>query len=383
MRRTNKPIILHAMERFGSRTQTFIYNYLTAAERTLPFVLAGKRISTNEFPFERVKIINDELERRVFLLRCLGKGFRLLTGKGTKEWRVDRFSQRLRPNLIHAHFGPTGFAMLGLKEKLNVPLVTTFYGFDMSKMPRHEKWKENYAKLFEIGDLFLVEGPHMRQKLIEIGAPEEKTEIQRIAIHLVRYPEWRPKNGIPTVLFVGRWVEKKGLHYALEAVRRLREEVPTLSLRVIGDGPERAKVLRFVKDNQMEGSVVFLGMMPHVETIKEMQECHVLIQPSLTAADGDSEGGAPTTILEAQAVGIPVVATNHADIPNVTVKGNGVYLCEEKDVEGLVENLRTALKRKGPCDKSFISRFHNVRTEIKLLEDKYLRLIGEKSDENP
>jgi colanic acid/amylovoran biosynthesis glycosyltransferase len=78
-------------------------------------------------------------------------------------------------------------------------------------------------------------------------------------------------------------------------------------------------------------------MLPHEEYRAAMRRAHVCIQPSRTAADGDSEGGAPTVLLEMQAAGIPVVATRHADIPNVVADPDA--LVEEEDVDGLAAAL--------------------------------------------
>jgi colanic acid/amylovoran biosynthesis glycosyltransferase len=75
----------------------------------------------------------------------------------------------------------------------------------------------------------------------------------------------------------------------------------------------------------------------------------ICLQPSRTAADGDSEGGAPTVILEAQALGIPVVATNHADIPFVVPRPS--ELVPENDVDALAGAL-VALAREGDRERS-------------------------------
>ena len=60
---------------------------------------------------------------------------------------------------------------------------------------------------------------------------------------------------------------------------------------------------------------------------------------ALTAADGDSEGGAPVGIIEMQAAGMPVLSTYHADIPEVVRDGESGYLVPERDVEALAEKL--------------------------------------------
>ena len=75
-----------------------------------------------------------------------------------------------------------------------------------------------------------------------------------------------------------------------------------------------------------------------------------VIDPSVTAADGDSEGGAPTTPLEAQAIGTPIVTTRHADIPHVVPPGPGVWLCDEHDVAALADALIASARASNPLE---------------------------------
>jgi len=369
-----KPVILNIVDQFLPRTQTFIYNYLTASHRTEPFVLANSRINEREFPFANIKIISkDPAPKRSWLKRWT-RSYDPPSSIASYKEEVASFVKQLHPALIHNHFGPTGYEMLWLKDLLSIPFITTFYGCDMSVIPREDGWMKRYEVLFEEGDLFLVEGPHMRDKLIELGAPEHKVEIQRVAIPTEKYPEWNPTHKIPTILFVGRLVEKKGLIYALEAVKKLSQEAATVRFLVIGDGPERARVMKYVHEGGMQKYVKFLGRKSHSKVIRQLKAANVYIQPSLTAQSGDSEGGAPTTLLEAQAIGVPIVSTYHADIPNITGGSDGVLLCRERDANELAAHLKTALKAAKSPDNSFVLKHHNVKNEVKHLEDKYLNL---------
>src|SRR5206468_3825224 len=108
----------------------------------------------------------------------------LLTGRNLWHRRAELQMRKFAPAVIHAHFGQRGYAVLLIKRRLGVPLVTTFYGYDMSVLPQLPGWSARLARLFNEGDLFLCEGPCMRQKLIELGAPADKVRIQRIAIHI-------------------------------------------------------------------------------------------------------------------------------------------------------------------------------------------------------
>jgi colanic acid/amylovoran biosynthesis glycosyltransferase len=77
----------------------------------------------------------------------------------------------------------------------------------------------------------------------------------------------------------------------------------------------------------------------------------IVIAPSITGRDGDTEGGAPVVVIEAQAAGIPVVGTMHCDIPNIVVDEETGLLCEERDVETLADNLDRLISNKALREK--------------------------------
>jgi colanic acid/amylovoran biosynthesis glycosyltransferase len=108
--------------------------------------------------------------------------------------------------------------------------------------------------------------------------------------------------------------------------------------------------------------------------------CDIFIQPSVTAADGDTEGGAPTTLLEAQALGVPVVATYHADIPHVVAPGESALLAPERDSEALAACLMKLLdaperwSAMGRAGRRFIEEHHDAPSQVARLEELYFSL---------
>ncbi len=111
--------------------------------------------------------------------------------------------------------------------------------------------------------------------------------------------------------------------------------VPDLELRIIGDGESRAEVEQYIAEHHLEPYTRLLGYQPHQVFHEQLEEAHLFIQPSVTSENGDSEGGAPTVLLEAQACGVPVLATYHADIPEVVRDGESALLAPERDPESL------------------------------------------------
>ena len=369
-RDASKPKVLHVVETFLNRSETFIYNYVSAHRDWRPAVLSVFRRHDDEFTAPEIVTLPYPITKRDPAW-WYATGLEWLTGRSPWHRRAEAIVKKLAPAAVHAHFGQLGYLMLPVARRLGMPLVTTFYGYDMSVLPQQVKWRKRYQTLFRDGALFLVEGACMRERLLAIGAPADRVRIQRIAIFVDRYPRWTPSHEA-TALFVGRFREKKGLRYALEAVLAVKKSLPDLRFRIIGDGEERCEMEAFVSENGMGDYVHFLGMCSHVEVLEELSEASVFIHPSVTAANGDSEGGAPTILLEAQAVGVPIVSTLHADIPNVMGRDeDGIYLSPERDVEHLARHLRAALdERRGPRG-TFVRARHDVRKEIIELEKKF------------
>jgi|SRR3990167_3872823 len=108
--------------------------------------------------------------------------------------------------------------MIPIKRWLKLPLITTFYGFDVTQLSREYTWNNAYQRLFKEVNLFLVEGNNMRVPLISSGCPHEKIMLQHIGVDTEKInflERTLPSSGKIVILFCGRFVEKKGLIYDL------------------------------------------------------------------------------------------------------------------------------------------------------------------------
>lgn len=382
--------VAQANETFFNPTETFLYNYLVSFRRILPVGIAFRVTQDEAFPYPHplIQVYTWNYFSRKWrgarwhIQKLCGSHYSMDFARKSTFDTIRKYDVRL----LHGHFGYTGCRLLRVKQKSGLPVITTFYGCDMSALPEQKIWQDAYARLFREGDLFLVEGPHMRQQLIKLGAPPEKTAIQRIALRLPCYPfRLRAPKGsgqVYTILFCGRFSEKKGILYALEAVKKTYERCSRLEFRIIGDGELRPQIEEMIESYQMQPYTQMLGFQPHESMIEEMKRADIFLHPSVTAQNGDSEGGAPTTILEAQACGLPVVSTTHADIPNVVIAGQSALLAPERDSETLCEHLLLLLQEPerlatlGNAGRAFVEKKHDINTEVQLLEDRYYSLAS-------
>jgi len=366
------PRVLHVVERFLPRSETFIYTIVNGHRAYEASVLCQSRLFDREFPFPRVHVHAKPLSKRT-VGWWVDASVGVATGRSLWRREVEAVIASVRPDVVHAHFGPAGCAIVEDVHAAGLPLVTSLYGVDAAVLPFLPRWKQAYARLFAAGDLFLAEAPEMRKKVIAAGAPAERTAIHPISIDLTRYPRWAP-SGEPIVLFVARFIEKKGLLDAIAAFDRARARVPNARMTIVGDGPDEDLARALIERLGCGALVEFVGSKPHAAVIDLLAHAGVLVHPSATAADGDSEGGAPTILLEAQAIGTPIVATRHADIPTVAPESPGVRLCGEHDVDALGAAVAAALIARQPSSASHVAAHHAIANTIVDLEALYTRL---------
>ena len=279
-------------------------------------------------------------------------------------------------DVLHAHFGPVGAMVQSLREAgvVDAPLVTTFYGYDVSRTPASA-----YRRLFRAGDELLVLGESMRRRLVAMGAPPDRVHIQPLGVDLTRFAPARTRERATLeLLSIARLVPKKGIEYALHALGEVMRTRPDVRYTIVGDGPLRSDLEARARSLGLGAAVRFTGWLARPEMLQIASAADVLLAPSVTAPDGDAEG-TPVAILEAAALGLPVVATRHAGIPDVVVEGETAILVEERDVSALAAAVETladpALRRRmGEAGRAFVERRHDVRVLNSELLARYERL---------
>lgn len=366
------PTVLHLRETYLPLSETFIYAYLQRLQHWTSIVVARQLENQHLFAMQNVRLIQ---------IGVVGNTFDRVTGHYFDRWpvwesRLTAVLRETKARVLHAHFGPAGVLAVRVANCHRIPLVTTFYGADMSEFARHHVWRKRYAYLFRHGDLFLVEGPHMRQQLVNLGCPAPKIMLQRIAIDVqsIRLLKKQRNEDMPIMLSCGRLVEKKGFEYAIRAMAHVVRHIPAAEYHIIGDGPLRPHLEDLVKELGLAANVHLLGSMTHQQYLEYARQASIFLAPSVTAANGDSEGGAPTTLLEMQAMAIPIVATRHADIPYVVRPTESALLVEERDAGALAQALLHLLAHPeqwsmiGAAGREHVERFHSIRLEAVRLE---------------
>ena len=248
------------------------------------------------------------------------------------------------PDLLHAHFGPVGCHFMGMANRLKIPIITSFYGFDFARLPfQKPAYLQKYRSLFNQAAAITTTGELTPALLTKLGCPREKITPIPLSILPNEFPfqKRRKKAGQLRLVQVATFTDKKGHLDTLEAFKIARVNCPGLQLTLAGEAQDKTllKVIhKYIEANALKEVVQVLDFVPHAKLPKFLEAFDVFVHPSRTAANQDCEG-APVVILEAMSVGLPVIATWHSDIPKQVLHGKTGYLSPERDPADLATHI--------------------------------------------
>lgn len=284
--------------------------------------------------------------------------------------------------ILHTHGFKADFYGLFLKRVHKMKLVTTTHGWNAIT------WRErlfmfldkNVLKYF---DRIIVVNRRQREYLISKGIRDQKIVLIQNGIDTNQFKRDGDGETIQefpffqndgfTIGYVGRLSGEKGIKALLEAMKKLVNRHGGLRLVVIGEGNLRGNLENYSGNLGLQKYVTFTG---HIEDIKNVyRRLDLLVLPSETE-------GMPNVVLEALAMGVPVVATNVGGLPEIIESGSNGTLVEPGDVEGLTQaidslimdaNLRERFALEGR--KTVCERFSFER-RIRKEESVYRQLVS-------
>ncbi|HEV2673899.1 MAG TPA: glycosyltransferase [Aliidongia sp.] len=255
---------------------------------------------------------------------------------------VDLSGQPRQFDHVLCHFAPNGQFGTWLRDLglISGRLVTFFHGYDFSERVQAEG-PDLYRRLFQRGDLFVANTNYTRGRILEIGAPEALTVRLPVGLYPDRFP-FRARSGIAGApvrfLSIGRLVEKKGHVYAIEALALVRAAGVDASLAIIGEGPTRGALEAAIARLGLAGHVHLLGRRTQEEVARLADAADIFVLASTSAPSGDVEGQG-LVLQEAQALGMPVIASNHNGFPEGLVDGETGLLVAERDPAALARTM--------------------------------------------
>jgi colanic acid/amylovoran biosynthesis glycosyltransferase len=359
-------------------SETFIHDELRFHERYEAVVMACRHRNMERFPGHEVVAIETIPGRRNHLQA-------LIYSATARSSVIDKAIANGGFDLIHAHFGISGAYAMGFAKKSRLPLVVSLHGSDVTALIGKEKYRpywwlylRRYKKLFEQAALFLAASSELKELIVGLGCPAEKVTVFRLGIDLEVFTPTPEKSdeANPTVVMVGRFVEKKGHEFGMRAFAHCKRQIPSAKLVIAGDGPLKSRYVAVAKELGIEHSVSLPGPLSPAGVRELIQKAKAVLAPSITAKNLDRESGM-IVAKEASACGIPVIGSLHGGIPDIIDNNVTGYLVKERDFVEMGERLTQLLSdaplrlRMGIAAREKMVQEYDIKQRISVLEDIY------------
>lgn len=347
-------------------SQTFIFDEISRPRRYGVEVFAAQRQHADRFPFAPVHV---------------------------GDWRYRRlnhapaFAAKLRTggfSLVHAHFGVGGARAAPFARAARLPLVITFHGYDVPLLtsvhrfrPEHLGYALTAARTVrEDMTLGLCASEELYEMLRDYGVPAARLRLYRLGIDLAAFAPAPRTAGVPEVIAIGRFVEKKGFEYAIRAVADQVARGARLRFTIVGDGERGPRLREMVAALGLAACTTFTGALPAREVAARLRGADVLLAPSVTGLDGDRESGL-IAVKEASASGVVPIGTWHGGIHEIIDDGATGFLVPERSVTALSDRLGRLLAdpalraRMAAAARAKMEREYDLAHRLAALDDHY------------
>ena len=357
MSTAGRPVALVFRKRILPWSETFIASQSGAMARYAPVLVGYSRDPGGAaYVIGRPQLLLNEHSAFPALEKFLLKS----TGRAPRRWL--RAIAETQPVVLHAHFGSSALPASRIAKALRVPLIVTYHGMDITVAATTRAEVERRHRAFAAADRVIAVSGFIAEVLRKAGCPPEKITVHFIGVDTARFTPWAGHGAAPDartaaearsateVLFVGRLVEKKGVTHLIRAMQEVRRTVPAAELVLAGDGPLRTAL---EKECLVHGVPArFLGVQTPEQVIGLMRRAAVLCGPSIADSRGNAEG-LPITFLEAQACGLPVIASMSGGTGEGIVHGETGMLFTPGDERALAGHLLAML---GPSNDALRHR---------------------------
>ena len=387
--------VLHCIGIFSQLSETFIYELIQGLDEIgiTNYVVTERRINQEDRPYKNIFEIPQK-NKAPFFIRKYNRHIkkdRSLNFKYKIKYREwNELLLKLSPDLIHCHFGYAGHLIFNILEKfgLNIPLLVSFHGADTLLDPKRNRYykeallslSQNYRCLFTCPSHFLC------KKALE------SLEISKEQLHCVPngfatkfYSVYRDTNRSLkknySIINIARFVTFKGQSYLVKAFDRfLKQTTDKARLTLVGYGEKKDELMRLVERLGITQKVDFIESVPHSSIPSLLKQHDLYVQPSIIDPNTGHTESFGVSILEAVAVGLPVIVTDSGGMPDTILGGDGKtgIIVPEKNVPALYEAMESIFLNYSGINselrRNIINRY-SLSNNVNAIHNLYQELI--------
>jgi colanic acid/amylovoran biosynthesis glycosyltransferase len=188
------------------------------------------------------------------------------------------------------------------------------------------------------------------EMLRELGGPEARVECVYHGVDLRRFHGARRREGEPLLITVGRLAPAKGYDVAIRALALLAARGSRPRLTLVGDGPERARLEALAAESGVGEQVSFAGELPQGDLVDLYARAWMLLAPSRVLSNGRRDG-IPNVVVEAMAMGLPVLGTHAGGLDEGVTPGETGGLVPPDDPQAFADQLERLLADPAGLDR--------------------------------
>jgi glycosyltransferase involved in cell wall biosynthesis len=245
--------------------------------------------------------------------------------------------------LLHTHFAwLSGAATWIISRLLGLPFTVTVHAYEIYST------KNDLLRLVsqQANQVVAISDYNRSQVATMCSLPAEAISLVHCGVNLTGlqvelHEKEKTRGEIPLrILSVGSLVSKKGHTYLIRACHFLKERGIAFQCSIIGGGPGESTLRNLIETYDLQNHVELLGARPHPEIIQSYHEHDVFVLASVVAPSGDRDG-IPVVLMEAGAIGMPLISTEVSGIPELVRHGQTGLLVPPEDPLALAEAIMT------------------------------------------
>ena len=287
---------------------------------------------------------------------------------------VIRILRRHNSPIIHVHFGHNGALLAEAGWK--TPTIVSWHGSDANVYP-NIYGVECYKKLFDQDWWHTVGSDFMYNRLLEIGAREDRIVKIPVGTNLAEFPfvdrTARPSDSLKVIL-VGRLEIMKGHTFLIKAVSLLLKKGLKIELKIIGEGSLRSELENEIQSLHLNNQIKLLGACTSAQVYEHLVAADLFALTGVVADNGRVETQG-VVFAEAQATGLPVIGCDVGGVSESLVHGKTGMLVPPKDINAIAEAIEKYASNRelrflhGQAGTAFVRKNFSIEKTLDELED--------------